>query len=539
MKFGPVATLSAEGAVLAHAIRHGDRSFHKGHVLTAADVAALSGDGIDAVIVARLDADEVSENEAAAVLAEALCGDGVRVARAFTGRANLHATVAGVFSVKAHAIDAINAIDEALTVATLPAFEPVASGAMLATIKVIPYGVKRASLNAALSLAKALGPVAEVAPYRPAIVALISTELPGTKRTLHAKNRATLEMRLADSRAIIGSERIVAHQPATLSEAVRDAAAERPDLVLIYAATAIADRHDVIPSGIIAAGGEVLRFGMPVDPGNLLLLARHGNVPVIGLPGCARSPKLNGFDWVLQRLLAGLDVTSDDIARMGVGGLLKEIPTRPQPRERPLPLPRPSMSIGAIVLAAGRSSRMGAAKQLALIDGEPMLRRTVEAVIGSGLTPVVVVTGHEAEHVGAALKGLSVTLVRNPDYARGLSTSLKAGLEALPDDLDGALIALGDMPRATAEDIAALAAAFDPAEGRAIVVPVHAGKRGNPVLWAQAFFPEIKALSGDTGAKAIIAANAEAVFEVERGPGVLTDVDTPADLRAVNEGGAA
>lgn len=197
------------------------------------------------------------------------------------------------------------------------------------------------------------------------------------------------------------------------------------------------------------------------------------------------------------------------------------------------------MSIGAIVLAAGRSSRMGAAKQLALIDGEPMLRRTVEAVIGSGLTPVVVVTGHESEHVGAALKGLSVTLVRNPDYARGLSTSLKAGLEALPDDLDGALIALGDMPRVTAEDIAALAAAFDPAEGRAIVVPVHAGKRGNPVLWAQAFFPEIKALSGDTGAKAIIAANAEAVFEVERGPGVLTDVDTPADLRAVNEGGAA
>jgi molybdenum cofactor cytidylyltransferase len=539
MKFGPVATLSAEGAVLAHAIRHGDRSFRKGHVLTAADVAALSGDGIDTVVVARLEADDVPENEAAAALAEALCGDGVRVATAFTGRANLHATVAGVFCVKAHAIDAINAIDEALTIATLPAFEAAGDGAMLATVKIIPYAVKRASLNAALSLAKALGPVVEVAPYRPAKIALISTALPGTKPAIHAKNRATLEGRLAGARAAVVSDRVVAHQGAALAEALRAALGERPDLVLIYAATAIADRHDVAPAGLVAAGGEVLRFGMPVDPGNLLLLGRHGDVPVVGLPGCARSPRINGFDWVLQRLLAGVAVTPDDIARMGVGGLLKEIPTRPQPRERPVPVARQAGTIGAVVLAAGRSSRMGAAKQLALIDGEPMLRRTVEAVIASGLSPVVVVTGHEAEHVGAALKGLSVTLVRNPDYALGLSTSLKAGLEALPADIDGALIALGDMPRVTAEDIAALASAFDPAEGRGIVVPVHEGKRGNPVLWAEAFFPEMKALSGDTGAKAVIAANPEAVFEVERGPGVLMDVDTPADLEALNRGGAA
>ncbi len=108
-------------------------------------------------------------------------------------------------------------------------------------------------------------------------------------------------------------------------------------MVIVFGASALCDFDDVIPAAIRAAGGEVLRAGMPVDPGNLLVLGRLGETPVIGAPGCARSPKENGFDWVLDRLIAGLDVTSDDIAGMGVGGLLMEIPTRPQPREMPPP----------------------------------------------------------------------------------------------------------------------------------------------------------------------------------------------------------
>lgn len=535
MKFETVAAANAEGAVLAHGVQHGDTRFKKGRVLSAADVAALVGDGVESVTIARLDSDDVPEDEAAALLAEALAGDGIRVAAAFTGRANLYATVAGVFTVKAGAIDAINAVDEAITVATLPAFDDVAPRAMLATIKIIPYAVKRAALDATLGLAKALGPVAAVEPYRAKRIGLVSTALPQTKASIHAKNRATLEARLAAAKAPIVSDEVVPHDTASVGAAVSRALKAGAELILIYSASAIADRRDVVPAGIEAAGGTVQRFGMPVDPGNLLLLARCGAVPVVGLPGCARSPKLNGFDGVLQRLLADVPVSGEDIGRMGVGGLLKEIPSRPQPREKAAPSAKHAPRVAAVVLAAGQSRRMGAPKQLAAIGGMPMLRRTVEHVRASHVDRIVVVTGHEAEAVGAALKGIPVTLVRNPAFAAGLSTSLKAGIAALDDDADAALIVLGDMPNVGAAEIDKLIAAFDPAEGRGIVVPTHSGKRGNPVLWGAAYFPEMAKLSGDTGAKHLLAEFSEAVCEVELGVGVLTDIDTPEQLKAFVE----
>jgi len=275
----------------------------------------------------------------------------------------------------------------------------------------------------------------------------------------------------------------------------------------------------------------VVHLGMPVDPGNLLLLAEVSGKPVIGLPGCARSPKINGFDFVLQRLLADVPVTPRDIARMGAGGLLKEIPTRPQPRESVPEAPR-QPRIAALVLAAGRSTRMGANKLLADVGGKPMVRHAVEAALASQAEAVVVVTGHEAARVRAALAGLDVRFAQNDLYADGLSTSVRAGVAAA-EGADGALVCLGDMPGLTARTIDRLIAAFNPAEGRGVIVPVHDGRRGNPVLWGRAFFADLMALSGDVGAKPLLAGAADAVCEVEIGDdGVLTDLDTPDALDA-------
>src|SRR6202011_4010190 len=128
------------------------------------------------------------------------------------------------------------------------------------------------------------------------------------------------------------------------------------ELVIVFGASAIADKRDVIPAAVEAIGGRIEHFGMPVDPGNLLLIGEARNRPVLGAPGCARSPKENGFDWVLMRLLAGLPVGRGDINGMGVGGLLMEIVTRPQPREEPSPSGKRT---AALLLAAGRSTRMG------------------------------------------------------------------------------------------------------------------------------------------------------------------------------------
>ncbi len=534
MRFETARPRDAEGAILAHGVSRGAVSFKKGRLLTAEDAAALAAADVETIVVARFDDADMPEDEAAARLARALAGDGATVAAAFTGRANLYAAHGGVFVVDAPTIDAINAVDEAITVATLPAFDLVGPRAMLATVKIIPFAAPRASVAECERLARAAAPVARVAPWRVERVGLISTSLPQTKPSLHAKNRKTLEDRLAPSGARVAIERVVAHETRAVADAIRDCLAAACELVLVYGASAIVDRRDVIPAGVEAAGGRVRRFGMPVDPGNLLLLAEAGGVPVIGLPGCARSPKLNGFDWVLQRLLARLPVAASDIARMGVGGLLKEIPSRPQPREgREVEQGPRAPHVAAVVLAAGLGSRMGGAKMIADVGGEPMIRHVVRAAKGAQVAETVVVLGHDADAVRAALDGEDVVLVPNPDYAAGLSASLKAGIAAVGGRADAAVVCLGDMPGVTSAQIDRLLAAFAPAEGRGIVVPTHRGKRGNPVLWGAGYFPEIARLSGDAGAKSLLASHADDVCEVEAGDdGVLTDLDTAEALAA-------
>jgi molybdenum cofactor cytidylyltransferase len=300
----------------------------------------------------------------------------------------------------------------------------------------------------------------------------------------------------------------------------------------VFGASAIADRRDVIPAAVEAVGGKVEHFGMPVDPGNLMLIASANGTPVLGAPGCARSPKENGFDWVLARLLCGLPVSRHDIMGMGVGGLLMEIVTRPQPRAIDAERGR---RIAAIVLAAGKSTRMGGPnKLLSEVGGKQMVRIAVEQALASKASPVLVVTGHQHEQVRAVLKDLPVTFVHNPDFAEGLSTSVKAGVTALPEEADGVIVCLGDMPQVNAALVDRMIASFDPEKGALIVVPTAAGKRGNPVLWSRRFFPELAALEGDVGARQLIAAYPEAVVEVPvTGDGAFLDVDTPDALAAL------
>jgi molybdenum cofactor cytidylyltransferase len=326
----------------------------------------------------------------------------------------------------------------------------------------------------------------------------------------------------------------VAHDARALASALQEVEKAGAELILVFGASAIADRRDVIPAAIEAIGGRIEHFGMPVDPGNLMLVGDLEGHPVLGAPGCARSPKENGFDWILARLLAGLAVTRQDITGMGVGGLLMEIVTRPQPREAPREAPPPDgRRIAAIVLAAGRSTRMGSNKLVAEIKGEPLIRVAVEQALASRADPVIVVTGHERERVEKALADLKVRFVHNPDFADGLSTSLKAGLAAVPLEADGAIICLGDMPQVRAAMIDRLIAAFDPARGALIVVPTIEGKRGNPVVWSRRFFPELAALEGDVGARHVIGTYGEALVEVPADRTALVDIDTPEALSAL------
>ena len=198
-------------------------------------------------------------------------------------------------------------------------------------------------------------------------------------------------------------------------------------------------------------------------------------------------------------------------------------------------LPSRLSRIGAVVLAAGLSSRMGANKLTMPLWGKPLIRHAVEAAASSRAMSVIVVTGNNAKDVETALDGMAVGFVENIEYTKGLSTSLKCGLRALPDDCDGAAILLGDMPLVTPQLIDGLIAAFDPGRGRAIMVPVRNGRRGNPVLWARRFFPEMLALEGDRGAKPLLATHLDQIYELEAADdGPLIDIDTPSLLATIS-----
>ncbi|MDE2603315.1 MAG: molybdopterin-binding/glycosyltransferase family 2 protein [Bradyrhizobium sp.] len=527
MKFGPASPADALGGVTVHTLRQGTLVLKKGTTIGPSEVEALENAGVKEIVVIRLEEGDVSEDIAAGSIARAIAGDGVNVERAFTGRSNLFAARAGVLMVDRAAVDSINRVDESITFATLPAFKAVVPGEMIATVKIVPFGIESGLCEMAVAAARS-GSMS-VAPYKIKRVGVVSTQLPGLAPKVIEKTLRVTTERLAPADASIIAERRVPHEEAALAAAIRELLGLGAELVIVFGASAIADRRDVIPAALEEAGGEIEHFGMPVDPGNLLLIGNAGGIPVMGAPGCARSPVENGFDWVLTRLLAGLKVTRADLTGMGVGGLLMEIVTRPQPRK---PGPEGNSNIAAVILAAGRSTRMGGPnKLLADLGGKPMLRIVTERVLASKVSSVTVVTGHQADEVENALAGLKVKFAPNPDFFAGLASSVKAGIAAVPANADGAVVCLGDMPRIDARLIDRLIEAFQPDRGHLIAVPVSDSRRGNPVLWSRRFFDELMKLDGDIGARNLIAAHAEAVVEVQvEGRGAFLDVDTPEAL---------
>ncbi|MSO88954.1 MAG: 4-diphosphocytidyl-2C-methyl-D-erythritol kinase [Rhodospirillaceae bacterium] len=537
MKMGEFPLAEAEGAVLAHSVKLGTKTFKKGRILSAADLATIAAAGRDRVMAARLEPSDVGEDTAATALAEAVAGENLRRSVAFTGRCNLFAEARGLAVIDRQRLDRVNLVDEAITIATVPPYEIVEPKQMVATIKVIPFAVSQALVDACIAAAAGATKLIGVATFKRKRIGLIQTLLPGLKPSVIEGTVEATRLRVEGLGCELHREIRCPHEEAETAAAVAQLKGEGCDIVLIMGASANTDRRDVVPLAIERLGGAVDHVGMPVDPGNLLVFGHVGEVPTVGLPGCARSPKFNGFDWVLQRLAADVKVTREDIMRMGAGGLLTEISSRPLPRAnatKPADAVQRAAHITGVVLAAGIGKRMGANKMATMVDGAPMISHVVDSVIASHAKPVIVVTGHEPERVRDALKGRNVTFVHNPDYATGQSTSLRAGIAAVPADADGAIVCLGDMPRIKPADIDRIVNAFNPVEGRGIVVPTWKGKRGNPILWARRFFDEMKAVSGDIGARQIISAHGEAVYELEMGDdSALVDVDTPEALASL------
>ena len=323
MKFGDVLIADALGAVLAHSLALPDGRLRKGHVLTPDDLTRLGSAGHVRVTVARMEESDLDEDTAAAQLARALVADDLRLSVAATGRVNIFATGPSIARIDAASVAAFNAVNPMITVATVPQHHRLDAGTMIATIKIIAYGVPADDVARAAKVGQ--GSIGVRTPEFETAT-LIETQ---TGEIPSAKGRAAMQGRLDRMGLQLAPRVMAAQQVDALAEALK---AVQTDVILILTASATSDPADVAPAALQQAGGTLIQFGMPVDPGNLLFLGQLGTKPVIGLPGCARSPALNGADWVMERVLCGVPPSSADFAAMGVGGLLKEIPTRPRPR---------------------------------------------------------------------------------------------------------------------------------------------------------------------------------------------------------------
>lgn len=528
MRFGPLPLDALVGTVLAHSVRLPDGVLRKGLLLGPDEVTRLAAAGHTEVEVVRLEPGDLSEDAAAARVAALLAGPHLEVGPATTGRANLSAVRAGVVQVDAAGVAGLNGVDEAVTASTVPDGTAVQAGQLVATVKIIPFAVPDPVVGA-VEARVAGRPLLMLHPFRPARVGLIVTTLPHEPARKATLAEVAVRARVEALGARLERVDVVAHERAAVGAVLAAQRAAGLDPVLLFGATQTSDRRDVLPEAVTFAGGRVLRVGIPADPGNLLFHGELDGGTILGVPGCARAPARSGFDPVLERVLAGLDLSPTWMAALGAGGLYKETAARGRLR-RASDAERGPLRVGAILLAAGRASRMGGPNKLTVpFAGRPLVAWAADALVASPAAPVVVVTGHDADAVRTALAGRALRFAHNPRFAEGLSTSLRVGLEALADEaLDGVLVALADMPLVSTGDLARLLDAFAPDEGVHVCVPVHDRTRGNPVLWGRRHFPALAGLQGDVGARGLLEAHVAELREVPvDSRSVLTDLDTP------------
>lgn len=520
------APKNAVGCVLTHSIKLSGKVFKKGTVLSPDLVSELIDYRLETVSVLTPSTTDCHEDLAAERITERLKLHDLIARKGIGGRINLVAGSAGLFCFDVDKIHELNRVSESITIATLPDKTPVEAGQLVATLKIIPFFVAKADLSRALSVAE--GVSLHLRSWSTSLrVVLIQTTLPTLPGKVYEKGLKIQADRLANYGLSLTQSYKVDHELSKLSQMIVDLSGSN-DLILVLGASAICDRGDILPEAINHSGGIIEHFGMPVDPGNLLLLGCLKQTKIIGLPGCARSPALNGVDLILDRLFAGLPIGPTDIQAMGVGGLLKDSPGRGISRvEQSV---EKTKRFAAIVLGGGLSTRMKTNKLLARWKGDQqVIDPVLNLLIGTEFDEKVFVGSRDYAEICQRLPA-DVTSVQNPNPEFGLSSSLKLALEKL-GDIDAAVIFLGDMPLVNKGTVVALMEAFDPTEGSAMVYPVYEGKRGNPVLIGRRFFDELADLTGDEGARVLIDRYPHMIKEVPvNDRGTLIDIDDPLGL---------
>jgi molybdenum cofactor cytidylyltransferase len=514
-----------EGIILAHDLKCHSLRLKKGQQLTLEQLTAIKASGLTHLYGACMEAEDINEDLAAEQLANALTSDTISSRKAQGGRYSLVANTDGLLDIDTSLVNQLNLQGGEITLATLKTHAVVKRGQIVATVKVIPFSINQRKLEQAIALVK-IQPLIKVLPFQIKRAGLIQTYGQQANSKQLQRSQDVTEQRLNRLGCELAFDSRCSHNLTQVKAQIQSALDHGCQLLLILGTSMTVDQQDIIPQAIIELGGEITHFGMPVQPGNMLLLAKVNQVTIINMPGCSRSLAANGFDLVLEREIAAIKVSSEDILSLGVGGLLvsedKLLPAEPFEMQTP-------SHVAAIILAAGRSTRMGENnKLLADVAGQPMLHWAIDSAQQANVKDIIVVSGHQADEVGQVAKDHQVTLVHNQEFTSGIASSIKAGLQALDDNVDALFIMLGDMPFVASEQLNAMINSFNNSDEQAIVLPYFRQQRGNPVLWSKRYITELMQLSGDIGARHLLKKYAEHIVEIEfSDDAVIIDIDTP------------
>ena len=525
MYFGDINVKDSLDCILAHTIVINKKKFSKGTIITEIDKNYFINNKIRTIVCAKLDKNDFHEDKAANIIAETFHNNSIATEKAYTGRANILANKSGLLVIDEEKIRKFNKISDDITIATLNNNSTVKKGEMIATIKIISFAVKDSFIKKIKNTIykKAIS----INPYIHKKCALILTHHKNKNEKLNSISERRVNERLKNLNCSLDITSYCEHDTKEISKKINIILKKKIDLIMILGSSAIVDIKDKIPEAINFSKGKIIRFGMPVDPGNLLLLGKIKNTHVIGLPGCARSPSLNGFDWVLEKVISGTNITKLNISNMGVGGLLKTLNIRAKSEKE-----SKSYNITNIILAAGQSKRMREMNKLLIkIDNQTMIEKIVDISLKSTANNTIVVLGYENGVLQKLLENKKITTIVNKEYLKGQSSSLQLGISALPEDCDAALIMLGDMPNINSRLINQLIENYNPNDNKSIIIPTYKNKKGNPVLIDREFFPDILSIKGDKGAKDIIKANKKYIKELpQKNSTIVEDIDTKDDL---------
>ena len=533
MKIKSLAPQDSIGAVLAQTYNLPGKVISKGTFVTNEFVGYFKTGNVKTILCAVPEEGDIHEDEAAEAISSAIDKNHIYADKASTGRVNFKSQSLCLVRYDRDFIKEVNLVDESIAFSIVEHNQLLAEGDLIATLKIIPFFMQKKYVDRVIKIL-AKDELFKIHSLKKKEVTLIQTCFEWQKKSIFTATSNVTKARLEALGCSLKKEKLINHDYDTLRAIIRSSVKDEPEILLVSGASAITDRSDYIPKAILSEGGKIIQYGLAVDPGNLLLIGKVGNTTVIGMPGCARSPKLNGFDWVLQLLMADIPINREELADMGAGGLLMEIASRPLPRALAKSVSKRVTKVMGVILAAGNSTRMGKDNKLLRNIGDvPLIRNTAIEMLKSDLDSCSIVLGYQSDKVADVIKDLNINLILNPLWKEGQASSLRAAINTLDSTYSDLLIMLGDLPGIKSSHINSIIEEHLLTDNRKskITIPSFKGQKGNPVIWGRSFFHDLSNLEGDVGGRTLFSEHPAAINILEMNdPWVVKDADTPEDF---------